>query len=76
MRPMDSAYDRREGSLITEFLRALRATGHTVVTHVNGAVSIDGHTWDSEAFDDAAHRWDCDEDSLRQDRVDHLFEEE
>jgi hypothetical protein len=64
MRNCDSAYDARTGGAITSLLDALREAGHEAEGHVNGAVTVDGETIDSEDFDRAAMAWDGTEDGL------------
>lgn len=64
MRPIDSAYDTRAANAITALIEALREGGHDVEGHVNGAVTIDGETLNSDEFDRAAMAWDGTEDGL------------
>ncbi len=64
MRTTDSAYDTRTGDSITVLMTALRESGREVESHVNGAVTVDGETINSEDFDRAAMAWDGTDDGL------------
>jgi len=62
-RPIDSSYDRNAADATTALLDALKRT-HTVETHCNGNVSIDGEILDKGPLEAQAMAWDGTADGL------------